>query len=548
MKNNCFKLYPLIILIATLFMGLGYASINNISLNINGKMYAEAQQGIFITDVSYNSNANVDITASQITTYYQTMLNSSIVLSEDNNDSNISYLVTFYNKYDDDYKYIETIHDKEFYDNENITYDVISTTNTNIIKSKDYLVLKLTFKYVEGITPTTEINKLVSCLNFKFEKYINYVDYIESNRTQYINTKVVPNNNTTFEMNFSLTDLEKTNSIMGVRTADGVSPIYNLFTHNHDFSDKFQLRWDEYDTRTYIELPISENKKITITRNTDYITFTSNGHSTSLESVTESYEGVGELYIFSQNQLETEETRNSAMKLYYFKIYQDGKLIREFLPALDENNVPCLYDKVTEEYYYSETGAQFAYGDDSSYKEYIESSGTQYINTFIKADDTTNVEFVMSLNEETSQTLGIFGARDTMDINKYNLFLYKGILRWDYYLTNVNPNYNLSLTNPTFIETKAESITIGTTTTEYNYTDIFSGNQNMYLYAINTNGNTTSITSGLKIYYFKVLKDGELVLNLVPYVDENGKACFYDLVSQELFYNANTDGSDFIAG
>lgn len=542
------KLYSIVIFIATLFMGIGYASINSISLNIDGELYAQVQDGIFISNVSYESNLSANLTSSTINGYYQTTLNSNVELSASDSSSNISYLVTFYNNTAENYQYIETIYEEDFYSNFDIIYELTTTSDTNIIKSKEYLTLKLTFKYKEDVIPTESINTLSSYLNFKFEKYINYVDYIEGTGTQYINTKVIPNNNTTFEINFSITDVETTNAILGVREEQEVGDIYNLFLHpQNKTSDRYQLRWDEKDKLTYISVPITEEKKITITRNTDKIAITSNGHTEEIESVTDEYQAHGELYIFNQNQLSTPETRIAKMKLYYFKIYQDNELIRDYAPALDHNDIPCLYDKVTKTYFYSETEDNFTYGDESSYREYIESSGTQYIDTKIKTDSTTTVEFVMSLNEVSSTTQSIFGARDAMDENKYNLFLYKEVLRWDYYESNAYPDYTSALTPPTFIETKSSSITIGNTTTEYDYTDTFSTNYNMYLYAINSTDAAIAINKGMKIYYFKVFKDGVIVRNLIPSVDENNKACFYDLVSKEYYYNANSDDSEFIA-
>ena len=43
-------------------------------------------------------------------------------------------------------------------------------------------------------------------------------------------------------------------------------------------------------------------------------------------------------------------------KIYYCKIYDNNQLVGDFVPALDENNVPCLYDKVSSQYFYN-TGA-----------------------------------------------------------------------------------------------------------------------------------------------------------------------------------------------
>ncbi len=47
----------------------------------------------------------------------------------------------------------------------------------------------------------------------------------------------------------------------------------------------------------------------------------------------------------------------------YFKIYSNNKLVRDFIPVLDEDNKPCLYDKVEKKYYYNQGTGEFLYGE-----------------------------------------------------------------------------------------------------------------------------------------------------------------------------------------
>lgn len=49
-------------------------------------------------------------------------------------------------------------------------------------------------------------------------------------------------------------------------------------------------------------------------------------------------------------------------RIYSCKIYQGEQLIRNFVPALNKNNVPCLYDKVEHKFYYNQGSGQFLYG------------------------------------------------------------------------------------------------------------------------------------------------------------------------------------------
>ena len=77
------RVYILLLFVSILFLGLGYASINNISLNISGLVSANPQEGLFITDVSYLQSNKADLENTKIISIYQNNLNSKIVLEND---------------------------------------------------------------------------------------------------------------------------------------------------------------------------------------------------------------------------------------------------------------------------------------------------------------------------------------------------------------------------------------------------------------------------------------------------------------------------------
>ena len=53
--------------------------------------------------------------------------------------------------------------------------------------------------------------------------------------------------------------------------------------------------------------------------------------------------------------------KKTAMKLYYCKIYENDVLVRDFIPVLDQNNVACLYDRVSKTFYYNAGTGTFGY-------------------------------------------------------------------------------------------------------------------------------------------------------------------------------------------
>ena len=72
----------------------------------------------------------------------------------------------------------------------------------------------------------------------------------------------------------------------------------------------------------------------------------------------------------------------------------------------------------------------------------------------------------------------------------------------------------------------------------------------MFLGGLNANGSSVDNMSKTRmqgdIYYFKIKKDGVLVLDLIPAQDTDGIVCFYDRVTKKFFYNAG--GAEFVAG
>lgn len=54
--------------------------------------------------------------------------------------------------------------------------------------------------------------------------------------------------------------------------------------------------------------------------------------------------------------------RYDRFRFYYCKMYDGEKLIHNFIPCLDENDRPCMYDSVNKQTYYNIGTDEFAYG------------------------------------------------------------------------------------------------------------------------------------------------------------------------------------------
>ena len=157
----------LLLLASILFMGIGYSAINSITGEIDGIVIAEAQEGVFITNVEYVSNVDANLATSEIKYYEGTMMQSSVQLSGTNSASEITYKVTVYNNSENSLPFLGVLYDEEFYDNENIIFEISEDGYSlgEFINPKESKDIYITFKYKDGVIPESTI--LNSYLNFK---------------------------------------------------------------------------------------------------------------------------------------------------------------------------------------------------------------------------------------------------------------------------------------------------------------------------------------------------------------------------------------------
>lgn len=166
------KKYLIIICSFTFFMSIGYASINSISLDITGKSSANPQEKVFITDVQYieSSESSVDENL-VVQSASQTILNSTIYLEEQNINSSVKIAITVYNGSSEDYIYVGSFYDNEFYDNNSIMFTVEELTNEQILPKGESYTFYVTFKYKSEEEANNGKNTLTSSIDYRFEPY-----------------------------------------------------------------------------------------------------------------------------------------------------------------------------------------------------------------------------------------------------------------------------------------------------------------------------------------------------------------------------------------
>ena len=181
--------------------------------------------------------------------------------------------------------------------------------------------------------------------------------------------------------------------------------------------------------------------------------------------------------------------------------------------------------------------------------EYLESTGTQYIDTAYSASNGFLSQIkLMILNNKRS---AIFGSHNpTEPYGRNDLLLatggsYSFEIGADYvHITNFYPNsnqiYDVTLStvkNDVFFSVKEPYFY-----SEYKNASYLSSN-NLYLFDVN--GYTFDNFIG-RIYSCKIYDNDVLVRDFIPVLDSNDTPCMFDKVEGKFYYNAGT--GDFIAG
>lgn len=196
-------IFLLLIAISTLFMSSGYATINSIKGEISGTLLAQAQEGVFITNMVYSSDVNAVPENFKIKSLYQTLLESKIQLGYDSNSS-ITYSITVHNSSTIDYYFKETTYDQgqDYYDNSDIIFSLENIEcGDKVLKGED-ITFNITFKYKENLStvtntilnsfikfvfvPAEDVNKVILAYNGENTTYLLPKDSQEGTFTNVI--------------------------------------------------------------------------------------------------------------------------------------------------------------------------------------------------------------------------------------------------------------------------------------------------------------------------------------------------------------------------
>lgn len=179
--------------------------------------------------------------------------------------------------------------------------------------------------------------------------------YITSHGQEYIDTGFIPNQDTRVVIKAGNYPAHENESVclFGARSAVGASDSYGFITSSGspDYyrSDYFGENLSVGSSYSFTEpFIIDKNKNVT------YI----NGTQVT-EAEYKQASGSRSMYLFAYNTGGAPGTPTDGVQIYYCKIYDNGTLIRDYIPCRDPDGVACFWDNIAKEYVYNAGSGEF---------------------------------------------------------------------------------------------------------------------------------------------------------------------------------------------
>lgn len=184
---------------------------------------------------------------------------------------------------------------------------------------------------------------------FSLTPYEEELEYIESTGTQWIDIGTTIDTSTDeIEMYFELTEQANykwffgeydTNARLGLGSGDGANKrnfLYKTSTVKINDTDMYQKK-----------------HKYTINASGAFLDDVKRTNFSSFASTST-------LYLFNLN-IDSSSDYRCATRIWSYKQSRNGVLIRDLMPVFDQNDVPCMYDRVTKQFFYNQGSGEFLY-------------------------------------------------------------------------------------------------------------------------------------------------------------------------------------------
>ena len=390
------------------------------------------------------------------------------------------------------------------------------------------------------------INRRNALMAGKRLPYDAEVEYLESSGTQFIDTGVIPTTDLEFELHVKFSALLTTTGQvpMGFRYVQGLQWRYMVSNYPYLGTSTTYSYASFFNNQRCYAAKVGTLEYVFSLKNGVFSNGIGNNTQVSM-SGTPPITPIPDnwtIYLFKGNQI-NEGSDPFTGRIYSLKFWRNGVLVRDFIPVR-KGTVGYLYDRVSGKLFGNAGTGDFVLGQDVVPVEYIESHGTEWIDTGVTPDFNLSMSATLCRTDTTAGFL--FGARQTNATNSFCLASFSTYARFDFGgndsaqgQTKISPicdgkMHTISVAYPT--------ITVDGTTGNMTPVSSFSLNQNIVLFANNTNGSITKY-SGVRIAALRLYSNGVLVRDYQPVRVGSGstwEGAMMDVLTRRIYRNAGT--------
>lgn len=412
------------------------------------------------------------------------------------------------------------------------------TDLNRVTEAMDYLNdLFAEYGYSTGYKPI-EVEQKTSVLPDGYTE----IEYIQSSGSQYINTKIKPNQNSRVVVDATLvSQADASVGLFGVRDVNGANAASKFIFWSTQTGT--QVRSDFFGTAANATSNISIiGKRVSVDKNKTICTVKQEDIDSvlaTLSSQAATGQCTQDMYLFGVNTV-GEAGYFCSAKLYSCQIYDNEVLSRHFIPCISPTDQVGLYDTVTNTFYKNSGSGNFIAGPTKVFTqlEYIQSSGSQYIYTGVNPNQDIRIDLKLSTSQTGSHTM--VGSDISWTENGFGIgvtFAHYGSQTHSDLVLNDGNIHTVSLNkNVLYID----NVAIHTFTEQS-----FSVDFPIVLFANNRNGSIQE-TTALTLYSCDIYSGSTLIRHFIPCKRESGTVCLYDTVQSQFYDNSGT--GDFVAG
>lgn len=218
------------------------------------------------------------------------------------------------------------------------------------------------------------------------------LEYIQSSGTQYINTGFNPNQNTRVVAGIEADSLD---CIFGTANGYGVAMYSFIGIGSNSFRSDFGNTLNSVslsDSVLSAKFEVNKNKNVTSVNGSELLTSTSNTFQCSYPLIIGGFNNAGSIIAIA------------SIKLYSFQIYDNGTLIRDYVPAKNSGGTVGLYDLAGKQFYTNAGTGTFTAGP--------ENTGADVPTVWAETDHLTppQAAFYLSNMDKLRDTLTVYST------------------------------------------------------------------------------------------------------------------------------------------